>query len=213
MGKKLFQLFKVAIRGFLDIIYERESLCILCKKNQAEDVICESCLKNISTCTYSDMAYGYYHGELKRLIFLFKFKKDFSAGRYLAKLLSEKIRENYNDYYITYIPMSSEKFKKRGFNHCRYLAFELSYICNIEVLNLLELNKEVKVQKTLTKKERQKNMNNAFKIRKQGKAKGMNIIIVDDICTTGATLNEAYRVLMNDGANKIKCLVIAKANL
>lgn len=213
MGKELFGLFKKIIGCVLNVVYEEEHICILCNKNETDNIICDYCLNEIVMCQKDDEAVFYYKGIAKKLILNFKFKKDFNAGRLLVLFLKNKIINKYRDYYITFIPLNFESYNKRGFNQCEYLAKELGQLTDNEVIDLFSRKDGTRVQKLLSKSERKNNMHGALYMRKGGMAKGKKIIVIDDVITTGATINEAKRVLYNDGAIDVKALVIARADL
>lgn len=212
MGKKLFKLFKIIKNGLLDILYEKESICILCRKDEADNVICCSCLKQIVKCSVDDIAYGYYKGQLKELILKFKYERDFNAGELIVQFLLDKVQNRYDDYYITYIPISEKSLKVRGFNQCQYLAYEISFVRGNKVIDVFNRNKNTKIQKNLSKNERIKNMKNAFSIKNRGMVCKKKILVIDDVFTTGATIAEAKRVLEDDGALDVEFLVVARAD-
>lgn len=210
MGQKIKNILNLIIKGILEIIYPMDSYCIICKEEA--DGICKKCLKNITFCEKEELCIGYYKGVLKQLILKLKYKKDFVAGEILADLIKDKLI-GYDDYYLTYIPMTKNKIKQRGFNQCEYISSRLSQIVNLKSENTLVKVKETKNQKTLIKEERIKNLIGAFEIRKGINVKNKNYILIDDVITTGATINEAKKILKNNGANKIKILTLAKSHI
>ena len=72
-------------------------------------------------------------------------------------------------------------------------------------------NKETKIQKTLKREERMENLKDAFEIINEKDIKGKKFILLDDVMTTGATLNEGVKVLKKYGAVEIKILTLAKS--
>lgn len=200
------------------MIYPRESYCIICKEDNCFG-ICEHCRKSIKTIadSYQDeiISYGYYGGVLKDLILKFKYKSNFTAGDILAEFLEEYIIRNlkYQEYVITYIPLSKKSKKIRGFNQCEYIAKKIAKDLSIEVLEILIKDKETKEQKRLKKDERYENIKDAFKIKKGLEIRKYNIILVDDVTTTGATLKEAYKLLRKYQVKDIKLLTLAKSHI
>lgn len=225
MGKKAAYIKKIIINlwlGFLEIIYPRESYCIICGKEECNG-ICDSCRSSIKQIDYVDSSkneifinsYGYYGGVLKKLILRLKYHNDFMAGDILAELLEEYIRENikYNNYAISYIPMSKKSRKKRGFNQCEYISKKVAYNLSIRNVSVLYKCKETKEQKRLLRQERFENIKDAFNIYEE-KIKGIeNIILIDDVATTGATMIEAYKILKKYGIKQIKLLTLAKSHI
>lgn len=212
MGEKIIKILKLIKRGILEIIYPSEARCIICDKEDIEG-ICNECNKKITLCNRNELCIGYYKGVLKELILQFKYNKNFAAGEVLVQLIENKLINIEKEYYITYIPMSKLSFKQRGFNQCKYIAEELGFRNNIKVIETLKKIKETKDQKTLTKQERFSNLKGSFALIDETCVKAKKIILVDDVITTGATLEEAIRVLKNGGAEQIKTLTLAKSNI
>jgi competence protein ComFC len=218
MGKAFNRIIRSLWDGIVEVIYPRENYCIICKEDDRFG-ICEYCKKSIMTIdiSYQDkiISYGYYGGVLKELILRFKYKNNFTAGDILAEFLEECIIKNfkYEEYIITYIPLSKKSKKARGFNQCEYIAKKIAIDLRIEVLEILIKVKETKEQKTLKKDERCENIKNAFKLKDGIKLNNLNIILIDDVITTGATLNEAYRLLKKFKVKDIKLLTLAKSHI
>ena len=103
--------------------------------------------------------------------------------------------------------------RKRGFNQCEYIAKELSKVHGLKCINTLKKTKETKPQKQLTKKERLENIKNSFEVIDKEIIKNKRFILIDDVLTTGATIEEGIRVLKENGAKEIKLLTIAKSRL
>ena len=156
---------------------------------------------------------GYYKGPLKELILKLKYKKDFEAGDILVDLLEDKLKNFDNKYYFTYIPIGKESLKIRHFNQCEYIAKELAFRKNTKAVNTLKRVKETKTQKTLRKEERYKNLKGAFEAIDKGLIEGKSFILIDDVCTTGATISEGMSVLTKNGSLEVKVLFVAKSNI
>ncbi len=218
MGKTFERIIKELWQGLVEVVYPRENYCIICKDDNCFG-ICDSCKKSIKTInnSYQDeiISYGYYGGVLKDLILKFKYKNNFTAGDILAEFLEEYITKNlkYKEYVITYIPLSKKSRKVRTFNQCEYIAKKIGRDLSIEVLEVLIKQKETKEQKTLRRDERYENIKDAFKIKKRIKLKNYNIILIDDVVTTGATLHEAYELLKKSDIKDIKLLTLAKSHI
>ena len=218
MGKKIKRIIRKLWEGLLEVLYPRENYCIICKEDDCFG-ICDTCIKTIKTIDdlYQGeiISYGYYGGVLKELILKFKYKSNFTAGDILTEFLEEYIVKNfkYQEYIITYIPLSKKSKKFRGFNQCEYIARKIARDLSIEVLEVLIKPKETKEQKKLKRDERYENIKNAFKIKKGIEIKNCNIILVDDVTTTGATLQEAYKLLKKFEIKDIKLLTLAKSHI
>lgn len=211
MGRKLLELLDYLKESILQILFPCPSTCIVCEEEEAEG-ICKNCLKTIKLCT-EDECYGYYKGALRKLIYLFKFKKDFLAGEILANMLEGKLADVDKEYILTYIPISKKSKKTRGFNQCEYIAKILSKNLGLKYMETLVKSKETKIQKELSRSERLENIKDSFCIKSNCNIKGKKFILIDDVITSGATINEGVKTLKENGANKIKILTIAKSRI
>lgn len=213
MGTKWRNITELIKRSIKEIIFPRDNKCLVCRKEEVEG-ICEKCKNKI---TYSfdeeEMSIGYYCGPLKKLILELKCKKNFEAGDVLVDLVKDRIKNFRDEYAITYIPISKESLKTRGFNQCEYIAKELGYILNMEVVNTLVRVKSSKTQKTLRREERLENLKGAFAVIDRSLVENRKLILLDDVITTGATIQEAKKVLEECNVKKIKILTLAKSHI
>ncbi len=121
---------------------------------------------------------------------------------FLSYLLSQ-------DTYITYVPMFKKKEKFRGFNQAAVFAREIAKIAGQNIVSLLEKIADTKPQVDLTKEERLHSVNDVFRI-KSGSQVPKQVILVDDVWTTGATMKECSRVLRKAGAQEVWGFAIAR---
>ena len=215
MGKEIIKIIKIALEALLDIIYPYDNKCIICGVEGFLG-ICSKCKSEIKRVHQQEeiMAYGYYGGVLKKLILNLKYHKSFIAGKVLADLLCLIIIEKKLSIdCICYVPISKDSLKKRGFNQCSVLAKNISSILDIPVIDCLVKVKETKEQKLLGKEERMKNILDAFEIKNKEKLFKKNILLIDDVYTTGATINECKKNIEKCNINKIYLLTIAKSNI
>ena len=215
MGKEIIKIIKIALEALLDIIYPYDNKCIICGVEGFLG-ICSKCKSEIKRVHQQEeiMAYGYYGGVLKKLILNLKYHKSFIAGKVLADLLCQIIIEKKLSIdCICYVPISKDSLKKRGFNQCSVLAKNISSILDIPVIDCLVKVKDTKEQKLLGKEERMKNILDAFEIKNKEKLFKKNILLIDDVYTTGATINECKKNIEKCNINKIYLLTIAKSNI
>ena len=107
------------------------------------------------------------------------------------------------------MPLHGIKFKARGYNQSELLAKELSAKLNIPYsFTVLKRIKNTKSQTKLSRAGRKENMQNAFE--GLGKVKGKTVLITDDVCTTGSTLENCAHALKERGAKKVYALVLAR---
>ncbi len=205
---------------FLEVIYPREEKCYVCNK-EGRKIICDKCNRKIDRANDILEVEGcnlyicsYYSFIIKDLILRLKYKGDFHAGEILVLLLEEKIKkENLNIDYITYVPIAKDAMKKKEFNQCEYLAKELGKRLDKKVAQVLKKKNKVKEQKTLTKEERDKNVSEAFEIIDLKLLEGKNILLLDDVITTGSTLKYCTLELKKIKDIEIFLLTIAKSNI
>jgi len=102
--------------------------------------------------------------------------------------------------YIIPVPIHKKKMRKRGYNQMELIGRRLSTKTGIplEVRSLVK-SVNTRPQRGLIAKERQKNIKDSFEVPDRSKIDGKRILLIDDVMTTGATVNECARVLLNDG--------------
>lgn len=213
MGKGFFELLKYIVNGILDIIFPPEEICISCLEDGYVG-ICPKCFSNIKRLKSEEniLSYGYYVGPLKALILSFKYKENYLAGLILGECLCELIEEKGLMFdSIVYVPLSKKSMKKRGFNQCEILSKRISDKYNIPISKSLIKVIETKEQKTLSREDRKKNIINAFSITNNNDILNKNIILIDDVVTTGVTTLECEKILKNNGAKTVTIITVAKS--
>jgi competence protein ComFC len=167
--------------------------------------------------------FDYREPDVKKLIWELKYKENDQAGEILAKALHQEILgnmedwltfENFKDPILVPVPLSKEKLDKRGYNQTEILVRKIVEIDEMKNLkascNVLRKAKDTSDQTSLkTKKERAQNLKGCFTIKDKKEIGGKNVIIIDDVMTTGATIKEARKVLKENGVKKVKAVVIA----
>ena len=143
----------------------------------------------------------------------------YSGKKYLAEPIARVMYAFNKDLFsnvdvITFVPMTDERKKDRGYNQCKVLAKELSNISNISVLKLLVKSHETEHQADLNFEGRIKNLKGSFEIdnEKLNNIKGKNILLIDDVFTTGSTLHECSRILFKGKAKSVSVLTFIKTD-
>ncbi|SHJ16153.1 competence protein ComFC [Clostridium cavendishii DSM 21758] len=219
MGFRIIKIVEYFFKCLKEVIYPSLNKCLTCKSEIEDDFLCTSCKKNIIRVEgayfidgIKSYSVGYYSKTIKKLIKSFKYDKNFESGEYLANLLIEKINsEKLNIDLITYVPSSKLALKKRGFNQCELLAKIVASSAKVPCLELLDRVEDVKEQKRLTKEERFINMKKAFKIKSNIDIKVNNILLIDDVVTTGATLTACVFEIKKYKKFNIIILTVAKS--
>jgi ComF family protein len=171
------------------------------------------------------VAYGGYHGELRSLVHLLKYEGMQPVARRLGRLLADSLEafassaDVPRQMLVIPVPMHPVKQRQRGFNHAELLAraamAEMRRRHPQMRLHLeTSLLKRVRVtvsQAGLTTHQRRQNLRGAFFAPRPGRLAGQNVLLVDDIYTTGATARACSRVLMNAGAASVRVATVARA--
>ena len=112
--------------------------------------------------------------------------------------------ENIKFDYILFVPLHKKRMRKRGFNQAEKIAKSLSKLINIPVVNNIERIYNTERLYKLNKYEREKELKNVFVLKdSKHELKNKNILLVDDIFTTGATVNEISKLLKLKNVNKV----------
>jgi ComF family protein len=135
--------------------------------------------------------------------------------RILGDLLQPPLQTLIEDYpadMMIPVPLHIRRLRERGFNQALLLVRELSKRMGIpyEERALAKI-KDTPVQIALKKRERRRNIKGAFQIRDQEAIERKSIVLVDDVYTTGATVNECSRTLLEGGAKQVAVLTVARA--
>lgn len=186
--------------------------CKYCGKVFDEYEFSGFCRECASTQHYYDMAICAceYSGEVKKLLHEFKFHKRIELYSVLSDILLRKIKkETYavNFDIITSIPLHPNRLKSRGYNQSQLIAQYIGDKLGIRyAFDIVERVKDTHSQSELHRTDRISNVKNAFRIINPAEVIGKNILLIDDILTTGSTLGECSKMLKKVGA---KCIVVA----
>lgn len=204
---------------FSYLSFDTEGLCVVCNRASINGLTHPGC-RGRSTIdgVFSSIVYK---GVSKKLIYNFKYKPYLSSlNTLLVDLFFEGLIQNeefYNIYkrfkkepIIVPIPLFHNKLKSRGYNQAELLAKGLSKKMNLRVLDLLKRVKKTRSQVGLSQKERKKNITGAFSIIKNLEFRSENVFLVDDVFTTGSTLNEAAKTLKKAGVKSVWGLTLAR---
>lgn len=145
--------------------------------------------------------------EFQNIIHALKYNGRFSIGTYLGEQLGAKLLNETNNWKIDIIipiPLHQLKKAERGYNQSFYIAKGLGRKLNTPVRqNIVKRKKFTQSQTTMNIKEREENIRDAFMIKNANIIMGKNILLIDDVITTGATISECGRILLDAGANRV----------
>jgi len=166
------------------------------------------------------VAYGSYEGGLRELIHLLKYSGVRPAANVLGRMLAEAIAElelesRANSALVIPVPLHRARFREREFNHAEQIAriaIKLSPASDRLQLcpSVLERKRETQSQTGLTRHQRRVNVRGAFGVARPEAVKGREVLLVDDVYTTGATVSECARVLRRAGATQVWVATVAR---
>ena len=212
------------LNTILDIIFPVK--CLSC--GYAGLDLCFVCISNFPPAERENAKwvfslFDYRHPPLKKALWLLKYRgkkrlanifAEIMYGKILEELSDLAIMQNFRDVIIIPIPLSALGLRERGYNQAELIAKKLSELdgnINFKIeKHILIKNKETKHQARIkNRNERLRNLSGAFAVKNELLIKNRNIILIDDITTTGATLNEAKKILKKAGARKIIAFTVA----
>lgn len=202
---------------FLNALYPEGVACLLCNRNARLDRrgLCEKCRESIDPAAEihidgvisGAVAAMAYNDAAAQLIHGFKYGNRRYMGRGLAGGID--LPENWRIDTVVPVPLHPKREKERGYNQSMILAEELGRRYDIPVRpRLLKRIRYTEMQSMTAGRDRRENVRGAFRARE---CKGRNILLVDDIITTGSTMEECAIALKNAGAGKIYCAAAAYA--
>lgn len=218
----------------LDILLTRK--CRFCGKTiKLSENVCPKCAENLSEvseprCKYCGAekarcickkrrtrydgitAPYYYEGSAKKALLNLKFGNKEYFARSLAEKMALSVKTDFKDVTldaIVFVPFSRRQKLVRRYNQSRLLAERLSEYLEIPEYDALVKLFDTKVQHALKGRYRSGNVAGAYDVADVDLIKGKTVLLVDDIKTTGATLNECAKILKIRGAEKVYCVTAA----
>ena len=211
----------------IDLIYPQT--CGICGK-LAKDSLCKKCEIKLNGQSesqiirdgvelgdkyFNELIYIFkYEGQVRKLILDYKFnEKSYIYMTFVNFLLkNKKIFENMKNYdTIIPVPISNNRQKTRGYNQSLLITKEISKHTNLELVNnCLIKTKNIVEQSKLNKEDRIQNIQGVYELKNKQLIKNKNVLLIDDIYTTGSTVNECSKILRQGNPRKIGILVLAK---
>ncbi len=227
------------ISSFLDMLFPGKCLLCgenLIFKNEPFFPVCSSCfnrlkpiaavkrcrvcsiplVSEIETCTRcrersfaftSNFSLFEYRGLMKELIYQYKFRGRRRVALILSRFLAEEILKNYSGISVVPVPARKYTLRRRGWDHIELILKIMEKSFGIQILKLLKRKGNIP-QKALDYQMRVENIRGTIYLKKKHNPKS-SVILLDDIFTTGATVDECARILGNAGIEKIDVLTLA----
>jgi ComF family protein len=181
--------------------------------------LCLMCLQNEPVFTRAS-AYGGYEGGLRELIHLLKYERVRPAAGVLGRMLAEVVADVAEAFgpeapLVMAVPLHASKMRQRGFNQSELIAramLKLRPAALEAKLNTTALvrSRATESQTGLTPPQRRENIKGAFQVVRRDHIEGRDILLVDDVFTTGTTVSECARVLRRAGAARVFVATVAR---
>ena len=227
--------------GFLSLLFPDVTRCVSCGKELKTGYLCKDCVKEFylnnshrcewcsrptvsvddvicEQCKMSGNLFEYarspliYKGEVLVLIRKFKYKERRDLGGFFAKYMLEEYEKLPSVDIILPVPMWKEKYRDRLYSSAEELTKKLCELVEREYrVDIVEKVRDTGTQTKLSGEERKLNVKGCFKVINSKEVKDKTILIIDDVYTTGATVNELTRVLKAKKARAVYVLTAAIA--
>jgi ComF family protein len=209
------------VQNFSEVGSPKCSLCgFMFKNREGEDHICGKCIKNPLKYRKA-RAYGLYDRSLRKSIHLLKYYRKTYLAEPLGMLLFSTFIKNWdleNIHVIIPTPLFARRLKNRGFNQTFQLikkwpewlnkpGFDHHHIMIDQ--HILFRKRKTKAQVGMSRKERIANIKDVFEVRDHSKIDDKNVLLIDDVLTTGVTANECVKALIKNGAKNVDVLTLA----
>lgn len=208
----------------LDLLYPPK--CVFCDAllQEGEEYFCRDCGEKIPVAeggkvcrkgTYFDRCVAplYYQDMVRESFLDYKFhEKTWRAATY-AEFLLPYIQKEFPELdVVTWVPLSRRSQKDRGYDQSELLAKELAKRLHLPCERLLEKLRDTRQQSRIDMpEERRANVQGAYGMKKNAGVRDRKILVVDDVITTGSTMEECCRILATAGAAEIHCAAVAQA--
>ncbi len=211
------------LSGLKDLIWPRR--CILCRSYMGPDGgrVCPACAASLPEPISGARRGSHYRRWTGALWYEDRVRESFlrfkfggcrfyaeSYGPWLANAVKKLLGTDYE--LMTYVPISRLRKRKRGYDQTLLLAEAAGKVLGMQPVYTLKKRSRVKPQsRTLGPEERQRNVRGAFRVPDPALVRGKRILLIDDVLTTGATVSEASRVLLEAGAKSVDVATLAVA--
>lgn len=184
--------------------------CSICGRATKRQGLCERC-QNLHPLYVSARSWAIYAEPLRHALHTLKYRNNLGLARVFADHLASIVLKNkWQPDIIIPIPLCKSHMKNRGFNQAEQLARPLSLILGIPLESRAVIRiKETSSQVYLVREERFKNLEDAF-LGNPAKLKSKKVLLVDDIVTTGATLNSCTKAILAAGGSSVFCITVAQ---
>ncbi len=189
------------------ILTEPESRCYLCNKLTSQSRACSSCRSRSSLRRVWWL--GTYKGVFKKLIHAMKFQRRRAYAREFGALLADALPYLPEDTLVVSVPTASSRIRARGYDQAALIAQSFAHARKLQYCNVLVRTSQVDLIGK-NKSSRAKQMASATEVRTKTSLKGKSVLLVDDVLTTGASIESAAKLLRRNGAKHVDAVVVAR---
>lgn len=191
-------------------VIDQNKVCPICGIPQSIQKVCPDCASNSPAFT-SLRSWGLYEGPLREAIHSLKYQSDLGISEELARPLSNLLRElHWQVDLITAVPLSRQRKRTRGYNQSSMIARWVAMSFGIPYTpSALIRSKDTISQVGLSGEERRKNVMGAFQANETW-VTGKSILVIDDVTTTGATMQACGQAISDGGAQQVYGLTLAR---
>lgn len=226
------------LSSFIDLIFPK--ICFNCRQRIDSGIICKNCLQELvwleNVCSFcgSPLTDGKCLVCSKEDFYFHKARSVYSFNRVVKNFIhdlkyedmicvADFLAEKMVDYLLQFkpfktidilapVPLHKVRNRQRGFNQSEMLTKNMAKHLEVEhIPNLIIRNRFTRTQTQLGKTDRKKNVNGAFDLNKKYNVAGKNVLIIDDVFTTGSTLNSISQVLRSNQVEKVFAFTLARA--
>lgn len=232
MGRRITRLAHSFFYSFIDFVYP--PFCLICRNRLGHGVnfVCDSCwsfqilkspnlptsqldvLQNKAAYFERSIAIYEFSETIQDLIHMMKYRNlpgiCSRFGRDIGEVCSQKNLLKDVDI-IAPVPLHALRLRERGYNQAGLMALEIGRVNNVAVdEKLLTRVRYTNQQAKFNKEERAENVRDAFALKKRAHVDNQHIALVDDVLTTGSTMNECAKILKDNGANQVTIITIVR---
>ena len=211
------------ISGLLDLLFPPK--CAFCRRlvKSNNNLLCPACRANLPYTEDGGAQHGdffrlcvsalYYEDRVREALLRYKFQGSSGYAGTFGRLLADCIRANLRGQYdlISWVPLSRERLRERGYDQAMLLAQAAALeLQDVAVSTLDKVRNAEKQSGVGSAEKRRANISGAYRVADAELIQGRSILLIDDIVTTGATLSECARTLLEGGASQVVCATVAR---
>lgn len=204
--------------GVMDLLFPRK--CPFCGAITGKDVLCQNCEKTLPWCGKERSGANfdcvtaplYYEEGVRKAVHNLKFNGKIGGVDYFGQMMAQWAAEHYSGEFdaVTWVPVSKKRLRKRGYDQSRLLCGAMCGHWDVEPLETLKKRVDNPPQSGIDDHaQRRANVLGAYEAVNVSSFVGKRLLLIDDVCTTGATLGECARVLKTAGAARVLCLTLS----